>query len=231
MREFLGSSLFFGAFLSLLTYCIGLFLQKKLKHILLNPLLIAIILTIAALLVLDIDYDTYYDGAKYLSYLLTPATICLAIPLYEQFDLLKKNYRAVLCGVVSGVLTCLVSVFLLALLFRLDHATYVTLLPKSITTAIGMGISEELGGYVPITIAAIILSGILGNIFAPSFCKLFRITEPIAVGVAIGTSAHAIGTGKALELGEVEGAMSSLSVVVAGLLTVVGAPIFANFIV
>ena len=230
MREFLENSMFFGVFLTLLAYCIGLFVQKKLKHMLFNPLLIAIILTIVALLVLDIDYGTYYDGAKYLSYLLTPATVCLAIPLYEQFELLKKNYKAVLCGIASGILTCLVSVFLLALLFRLDHATYVTLLPKSITTAIGMGISEELGGYVSITITAIILSGILGNIFAASFCKLFKITEPIAVGVAIGTSSHAIGTTKALEIGAVEGAMSSLSIVVAGLLTVIGAPIFANFI-
>lgn len=230
MREFLENSMFFGVFLTLITYCIGLFVQKKLKHILLNPLLIAIILVIVALLAFDIDYDTYYESAKYVSYLLTPATVCLAIPLYEQFELLKKNYKAVLCGIASGILTCLVSVFLLALLFRLDHATYVTLLPKSITTAIGMGISKELGGYVSITIAAIILSGILGNIFAAPFCKLFKITEPIAVGVAIGTSSHAIGTTKALEIGAVEGAMSSLSIVVAGLLTVAGAPIFANFI-
>ncbi len=230
MREFLGSSMYFGVFLTLVAYCIGLFVQKKGKHILFNPLLIAILLVIAALLTLDIDYDAYYDSAKYLSFLLTPATVCLAIPLYEQFELLKKNYKAVLCGIASGILTCLVSVFVLALCFRLDHATYVTLLPKSITTAIGMGISEELGGYVSITIAAIILSGILGNIFAASFCKLFRITDPIAVGVAIGTSSHAIGTTKALEIGAIEGAMSSLSIVVAGLLTVVGAPIFANFI-
>ena len=231
MHEFLSGSLFFGAFLTLFAYCIGLIVQKKLKHMLFNPLLIAILFVIAVLLVCDIEYATYYGSAKYLSFLLTPATVCLAIPLYEQFELLKKNYKAVLCGIASGILTCLVSVFVLALVFRLDHATYVTLLPKSITTAIGMGISEELGGYVPITIAAIILSGILGNIFAPSFCRLFRITEPIAIGVAIGTSSHAIGTAKALELGAIEGAMSSLSIVVAGLLTVIGAPIFAEFII
>ena len=230
MLDFLENSMFFGVFLTLLAYCIGLLVQKKLKHMLFNPLLIAIILTIVALLTLGIDYDKYNESAKYLSFLLTPATVCLAIPLYEQFELLKKNYKAVLFGIASGIATCLVSVFLLALLFRLDHATYVTLLPKSITTAIGMGISAELGGYVSITIAAIILSGILGNIFAASFCRLFKITEPIAIGVAIGTSSHAIGTTKALEIGSVEGAMSSLSIIVAGLLTVVGAPIFANFI-
>ena len=135
-----------------------------------------------------------------------------------------------LLGIASGILSCLVSVFVLALIFKLDHATYVTLLPKSITTAIGIGVTEELGGYIPITVAAIILSGILGNMFAPSFCKIFKINHPIARGVAIGTSSHAIGTAKALEIGEIEGAMSSLSIVVAGLLTVIGAPIFATLI-
>lgn len=230
MREFLENSMFFGVLITLAAFLIGLWVQKKLKHMLFNPLLIAIVLVVTVLLALDIDYEKYKASAEPISFLLTPATVCLAIPLYEQFSQLKKNWRAVLAGIASGILTCLVSVFLLALAFRLDHATYVTLLPKSITTAIGMGVSEELGGYVPITIAAIILSGILGNIFAPSFCRLFRIREPIAVGVAIGTSAHAIGTSKALELGEVEGAMSSLSIVVAGLLTVVGAPLFAGFI-
>lgn len=230
MHEFLENSMFFGALLTLAAFLIGLLVQKKLKHMLFNPLLIAIILVIIVLLLLDIDYEKYKASAAPVSFLLTPATVCLAIPLYEQFSMLKKNWRAVLLGIASGILTCLVSVFLLAILFRLDHATYVTLLPKSITTAIGMGVSEELGGYVPITIAAIILSGILGNIFAPSFCKLFRIKDPVAVGVAIGTSSHAIGTSKALEIGQIEGAMSSLSIVVAGLLTVVGAPIFALFI-
>lgn len=231
MREFLENSMFFGVLLTLVAFLIGLVLQKKLKHMLFNPLLIAIVLVVVALLALDIDYEKYKASAEPISFLLTPATVCLAIPLYEQFTLLKRNWKAVLCGISCGIATCLVSVFLLALLFRLDHATYVTLLPKSITTAIGMGVSEELGGYVSITIAAIILSGILGNIFAASFCKLFKITEPIAVGVAIGTSSHAIGTSKALEIGQIEGAMSSLSIVVAGLLTVIGAPIFAMFIV
>lgn len=230
MHEFLENSMFFGVLLTLVAFLIGLFVQKKRKHMLFNPLLIAIILVVIALLVLDIDYEKYKASAEPISFLLTPATVCLAIPLYEQFALLKRNWKAVLCGISCGIVTCLVSVFLLALLFRLDHATYVTLLPKSITTAIGMGVSEELGGYVSITIAAIILSGILGNIFAASFCKLFKITEPIAIGVAIGTSSHAIGTSKALEIGQIEGAMSSLSIVVAGLLTVVGAPIFAMFI-
>ena len=124
----------------------------------------------------------------------------------------------------------LISVFVLALIFELDHKTYVTFLPKSITTAIGMGVSQELGGYVSITVAAIIITGVLGNVFAESVCKIFRIEEPVAKGVALGTSAHAIGTSRAMEMGEIEGAMSSLSIVVAGIITVVGASIFANFI-
>ena len=176
------------------------------------------------------DYPTYEAGAKYVSYLLTPATVCLAVPLYEQFQLLKKNAKAVLLGIFSGVLTSLGSIFLLSRLFRLDHATYVTLLPKSITTAIGVGVAEELGGYVSLTVAVILITGVLGNMIAEGLCKLFRITDPIARGVAIGTSSHAIGTAKAMELGEVEGAMSSLSIVVSGMLTVLGAAVFARFL-
>ena len=230
MHEFFEGSVFFAVFLTLLSYCIGLLIQKKLKHIIFNPLLIAIIITATVLIVFDFDYPTYKANASFISFLLTPATVCLAIPLYEQFELLKKNAAAVLCGITSGIISCLCSVLVFAIIFRLDHATYVTLLPKSITTAIGIGVSSELGGYESITVASIILSGILGNIFAVPFCKLCRITEPIAKGVAIGTSSHAIGTTKALEIGDAEGAMSSLSIVVAGLLTVVLAPIFANFI-
>ena len=160
---------------------------------------------------------------------MTPATICLAVPLYEQLALLKKHRNAILAGIVSGVMTSLAVVFLLSMLFSLDHSAYVTLLPKSITSAIGMGVSEELGGYVPITIAVIIMTGILGNVTAEAVCRIFRITEPVARGVAIGTSSHAIGTARAMEIGQIEGAMSSLSIVVSGLLTVAAAPFFAMF--
>ena len=177
-----------------------------------------------------IDYDAYNEGARYLSWLLTPATVCLAIPLYEEFELLKSNVRAVMCGIISGVLTSLITILVLALFFGLTHEEYVTLLPKSITTAIGMGVSEELGGYVTITVAVIIITGVIGNILAEFICKIFRIEEPIAKGIAIGSAAHAIGTAKAMEIGEVEGAMSSLSIAVAGILTVVGASVFAHFI-
>jgi predicted murein hydrolase (TIGR00659 family) len=230
MSELFANSVFFGVFISLFSYGIGTFLKKKFKLVIFNPLLIAVVLTIAALLILDIDYEKYNAGAKYISYLLTPATICLAVPLYEQFELLKKNYKAVLIGIAGGVVTSLASVLLLALLFNLSHSSYVTLLPKSITTAIGIVVSEELGGYIAITAAVIIITGVLGNILAESICKLFHITDPVAKGVAIGTSSHAIGTTKAMELGEIEGAMSSLSIVVAGLLTVIGAGIFSQFI-
>ena len=230
MSEMIVNSTYFGVVLSIGAFLVGRALQKRFKHPLCNPLLIAIVLVILFLLVFDVDYESYQSSAKYLSYLLTPATVCLAIPLYEQFELLKKNVKAVLAGIASGVLASLCCVLVLALLFRLDHASYVTFLPKSITTAIGMGVSEELGGYVSITVSVIILTGILGNIFAESACKLLRITEPIARGVAIGSASHAIGTAKAMELGEIEGAMSSLSIVVSGLLTVIGAAVFANFL-
>lgn len=184
----------------------------------------------AVLVVLDIDYEQYNEGAKYISYLLTPATVCLAVPLYEQLSLLKKNFKAVAAGIICGVLASLVSVLGLSILFGLTHEQYVTLLPKSITTAIGMGVSEELGGIVTITVAAIIITGILGNVMAEFVCKIFKIEHPIAKGLALGTASHAIGTAKAMEMGQVEGAMSSLAIAVAGLLTVVGASVFARML-
>ena len=230
MNEFMLDSAFAGVTISLLTYMIGMALKKKFHSGILNPLLLSIAVTIVLLISAGVDYDTYNEGAKYLSWLLTPATVCLAIPLYEQLELLKKNWAAVAAGIVSGVLTSLATVFVLALLFGLNHQEYVTLLPKSITTAIGMGVSEELGGYVTITVAVIVITGVLGNILGELVCRIFGIKEPIAKGLALGTSAHAIGTAKAMELGEIEGAMSSLCIAVAGVITVVGASIFANLL-
>ena len=227
MHDFLASSAFFGVFLSLAAYFAGMFLRKKTGLSFLNPLLISIILVIACLSVFKIDYDAYNQSAKLLSSLLTPATICLAVPLYEQLALLRKHKKAILLGVFSGVITSLVCVLALSLLFGLDHAAYVTLLPKSITTAIGMGVSQELGGHVSITVAVIILTGILGNMIAGIVCRIFSITEPVARGIAIGTSSHAIGTTRAMELGEIEGAMSGLSIVIAGIFTVAGASVFS----
>lgn len=220
-------SLFFGVLVSLLAYGVGVLMQRKFKLALLNPLLISVGVTIAVLVAGHISYKTYYHGARYISYLLTPATICLAVSLFEQLELLKKNWKAILAGISTGVLTSLVSIFVFAKVFHLNHAQYVTLLPKSITTAIGMGVSQELGGYVTLTVMAIIITGILGNMFAEHVYKLTRISHPVAKGIALGTSAHAVGTAKALEMGKTEGAMSGLSIAVAGLLTIIGAAIFA----
>lgn len=228
MKEFICGSVYFGVAVSLIGYGGGVYLKKKFKFAFLNPLLISIIFVIAVISILGIDYDTYEESTKFLSYMLTPATVCLAIPLYQQISLLKENLLAVALGIISGVLTSLVGVLLLAAAFGLDHEWYVTLLPKSITTAIGMGVSEELGGIVTITVAAIVVTGVLGNIIGDIIFRIFRIKEPIAQGLALGTSAHAIGTAKALEMGEIQAAMSSLSIAVAGLLTVVGASLFAS---
>ena len=211
MHELLEQSVFFGAVISIAAYEAGSLLKKKYHRAFLNPLLISVAVTMVVLLACRIDYDTYYEGAKYLSYLLTPATVCLAVPMYEQLELLKKNFKAVMAGIISGVLTSLLCILAMAIVFGLDHETYVTLLPKSITTAIGMGVSEELGGYVTITVATIVITGVLGNIIGEGVCRLFRIREPIARGVALGTASHAIGTARAMEMGEIEGAMSSLS--------------------
>lgn len=230
MNELFRDTLFFGMIISLLGYEAGIFLKKKFHSALFNPLLIAVVLVILVLKIFDIQYDTYLEGAKYLSYLLTPSTICLAIPLYRQILLLKNNLKAILIGVTSGVIASMGSVFCLAKLFRFSHEQYVTMLPKSITTAIGMGVSEEMGGIVTITVASIIITGILGNIIAESVCRIFHITEPVAKGLAMGTSSHAIGTARAMEMGEIEGAMSSLAIVVAGLLTVVLISGFASLI-
>ena len=229
MIDILNNSMFFGVLVSILAYEVGVLLKKKFKFALLNPLLISIVIIILILVGFHIDYDTYNDGAQLLSYLLTPATVCLAIPLYEQMELLKKNWKAIMGGIISGVLTSAVCILVLCLIFHLEHDMFVTLLPKSITTAIGMGVSEELGGLVTITVAVSIVTGVIGNVIGEAVCKLFRIYEPIAKGLALGTSSHAIGTAKALEMGEVEGAMSSLAIAVAGLLTVIGASVFAGF--
>lgn len=228
MNDVVQSSIFFGMAISLFSYEIGLLVKKKLKKAIFNPLLISVVLVILFLVVFHIDYETYNSGAKYLSYLLTPATVCLAVPLYQQLQLLKKNVKAVILGILSGVITSLTCVLLLSKLFGLNHQQYVTMLPKSITTAIGMGVAEELGGIVTITVSSIIITGILGNMMAELICKIFRITEPVAKGIAIGTAAHAVGTAKALEMGEVEGAMSSLAIAVAGLVTVIMASFYAN---
>ena len=221
MREFFASSSYFGVSITLLFFALGLALKKKFNWALLNPLLVASALTIALLLVLDIDYDSYNASASCLSYLLTPATVCLAVPLYQNLSILRKNIAAILCGIFSGVVANIALMLLLAVAFGLSHQQYITLLPKSITTAIGMGVSQELGGTVSLTIAVIILTGIFANISAEFVFRLFRVKDPVAMGVALGTAGHAIGTSKATELGKTEGAVSSLAIAVTGLISVV----------
>ncbi len=227
--DFFVNSLFFGVLVSLLGYESGVFLKKKTGLSVMNPLLISIVFVIAVLYLFHVDYEVYRTGGQYLSYLLTPATVCLAVPLYKQIHLLKKYGTAIVLSVFTGTLTSLAGVLILSVLFRLEHSMYVTLLPKSITTAIGMGMSEELGGIVNITVAVIVVTGVLGNVIGEGVLKLFHIENKIAKGLALGTSAHAIGTSKAMELGEIEGAMSSLAIVTAGLFTVIFAGIFSLF--
>ena len=228
MNNILNSSTFFGMFLTLAAYVLAVAIKKKLKSSLINPLLIAIMICIAVILAGRIEYDTYNQGAKYISVLLTPAIVCLAVPLYTQIEKLKQNFRAIMAGIISGVLTSLGSILLMAKIFGFSHEEYVTFLPKSITTAIGMSVSEELGGYVAITVTIIVLTGVFGNIICELVLKLFGIRNRVAKGIAIGTASHAIGTSKAMEIGEIEGAMSSLSIVVSGILTVILASIFAG---
>ncbi|MBE6031191.1 MAG: LrgB family protein [Clostridiales bacterium] len=229
MSEFIQNSAYFGLTLTFITFGIGNLAKKKFRNPLANPNIISIALIIIFLVSFDIDYDTYNKSAQYLSFLLTPATICLAIPLYEQLELLKKNFAAIMIGIFSGVIASGVSILLLAIAFNLDQALYITLLPKSVTTAIGIAVSEELGGYPALTVVSIMIAGLLGNVFSEVACNLFRIKEPIARGVGIGTASHAMGTAKAMEIGEVEGAMSGLSIAVAGVMTVAVASIFAQF--
>ncbi len=225
--NFLQDSVFFGVVLTVAAFELGLFLRRKFRTQIFNPLLISIIIIIAVLLVSGIEYEDYETGAGYISCLLTPATVAFAVPLYEQIEPLRQNWRAILLGILSGALTSAVCVLVLSVLYGLSHTQYVTLLPKSITTAIGMSVSEELGGIVTITVAVIIVTGVFGNMIAETVCRVFGITNPIAKGIGIGSASHAVGTAKAMELGQVEGAMSSLSIAVSGIITVVIADIFA----
>ena len=228
MTNFLSNSVFFGLLLCLVSYQIGVFLRQKTKIAAFNPLLISIIIVIFVLVIFHIKFKDFYNGSKYISYLLTPATVALAIPLYSKLTLLKDNFKAIMSGLIAGVLTSLISILVMSILFHLKHEYYVSMLPKSITTAIGIGVSEELGGISTITTAVIIVTGVFGNVMADIVYKVFKVTNPIAKGICLGASAHAIGTSKALEMGETEGAMSSLSIAVAGIITVIFASFFAK---
>ncbi len=230
MKELLTESVYLCMVLTLVCYQIGLAVKRRVKFPLANPLLVGAILIIGVLVALDIEYETYQASVRPIGVLLTPATVCLAIPLYRQLSLLKKYPLAILGGVLSGVLTAMVSIYFFSLAFGLTHEQYVSILPKSITTAIGMGVSEKMGGVVALTVISISISGISGTILADIWLKLLRIREPIAKGLALGTAAHALGASKAMEQGEIEGAMSSLSIVVTGILSVIAVSAFASLI-
>lgn len=229
-QEFIESSVFFGAAVSLTAYGIGMYLNRKFHFALFNPLLISIILTIAVLLLMNVSYDSYYRGAQYLSYLLTPATVCLAVPLYEKLETLKKNWKAILAGILSGILSSFGCV---------GHVAVVPPEPRRIRHIPARNPSrrpsesawrKNWAGYISIAAAAIIITGIVGNISAEILLRIFRVTEPVAKGIAIGSSSHVIGTTKAVEMGGTEGAVSSLSIVVSGLITAVAASFFAQII-
>lgn len=230
MREVIAESAYFGLVLSLLCYWIGVKLSEKLKSSLFNPLLIASAGVIVLLLFFGTDYETYDKSASYLTYFLTPATVCLAVPLYRQFEILKKNIRAVVLGIASGCIACMAVIAGMSFMFSFESSLTASILPKSITTAIAIGLSEEIGGMPSVTVVCVVITGIFGASVASFLFKLFRITDPVAQGLAAGASAHAIGTSKALELGEVQGAMSSLAIVVTGIMTVILAPLVINFI-
>ncbi len=178
MNSLLQDSVYFGVAISLASYALGMLLRRKTGLSFLNPLLVSIVLVIVTLLVTGVSYEKYNAGAAWLSYLLTPATICLAVPLYQQLELLRRNKTAIVSGIAAGVLSSMVIILLLALAFGFDHASYVTFLPKSITTAIGMGVAEELGGYVPVAVVAIVITGVLGNIIGEQVLRLFRLRNP-----------------------------------------------------
>lgn len=214
--------------ITIAAYQVGLFVSKKVKFPLCNALLITIVLVIGILLLTGYSNDAYQSGMKTISWLLTPATICLAVPLYEQLQVLKKDMKAILIGICAGTLASLLFVFGFCRLVGMDNVMLASLLPKSVTTAVGLALSEQGGGNSAIAAAAIILTGILGSIIGPLLCKLFRIKHPVARGVAFGTASHVIGTSKAHELSPLTGAVSSLSLTVAGVLTAVLFPLFVG---
>lgn len=221
MTQILSQSGFFAVALTVTAFCIGAACQRKWKKAILNPILIGAALVMLTLWVLDIPVQQYQQDCKLLTYLITPATICLAIGFYEQLQKLKKHLRAILIGVTGGTLASLLSVWLLSRLFGFSQVLTVSLLPKSITSAIGVVLSEQAGGVGALTTAIIIITGIFGNAVGPALSKLFRLRDPISQGVGFGTASHVVGTSRAAEISPLAGAVSSLSLTLAGLITAV----------
>ena len=215
------STPYFGIALTILYYWIGTKIQKKTGLVICNNLIIAAGLVVVTLLLFRIPYDSYYVGGSIINAFLGPATACMAVNIYRKLELLKKNWLPVLVGCLAGAVTSIASVFVMSRLFGLDRAMTVSLLPKSVTTPIASAISEGQGGIVSITVAAVIFTGIVGNLMAPFLIKLFRVKDSLAAGLGVGACSHAIGTAKALEIGDTEGAMSGLAIGICGVITAV----------
>ncbi|WP_026886744.1 LrgB family protein [Clostridium beijerinckii] len=227
MNDMINSPVF-GVLISIIAYEIGLLIKQKLKLSIFNPLLIAIIILITFLLKFNINYDDYNSGGQVISFFLAPATIALALPLYKKFSLFKENALPILLGILFGAVSGIISVILLSKAFNLSSELTKSLIPKSITTPIGMALSKQLGGLPSVAVVAIIITGILGSIIGPFLYKILRINDKVAMGIAMGSSSHAVGTAKAMEIGEIEGAMSSLTIAISGIVTVLIAPILLN---
>lgn len=223
--EVITNNILFGLVLSLGAFEIGLFINRKTKIAILNPLLISILFIICFLFAFNIDFDTYNNGGQFINVFLGPSTVVLAVPLYKQLDLLKKNAKAILIGVFIGSSLGIFSIIGISYLVGLNTVMIKSLIPKSVTTPIGISVSQQIGGLIPITVLAIIITGIIGAVIGPTICKIFKIEDKVAIGISIGTASHAVGTTKALELGEIEGAMSSLSIGIAGIMTVIIGPL------
>ena len=215
--------------LSILTYEIGILIQKRVKNPIANPLLIAMLLMIGILVATGTPVETYNTGGSFISMCLSPATVVLAVPIFRQMEVLKRNLLPILAGALVGSLVSMGSVFALCRLFGLEDKLTASLLPKSITTAIAQDVSSVLGGIPSVTVICVCLTGILGAIALPSFLKLVRISDPVATGIAIGTASHAVGTSRAIQLGETEGAMSGLAIGIAGIITAVLASVIPFF--
>ena len=220
MLNNLTASPLFGIVLSFGCYCIGLAVQKKVKSPLANPLIVGTVLGAALLLALDIPLENYQQGGKYITLFLAPATAILALSIYRQAKVLKENLLPVVAGTAVGSAVSMSSVLLLCRLFRLDEVMANSLLAKSVTTAIAIEITAQQGGLPSITVAAVVITGIMGAVFSPLMIRMFRVKDRVAAGLAIGTASHALGTTKALQIGDIEGAMSSIAIGTAGLVTV-----------
>jgi len=228
--ESLIASPLFGITLSLLAFEAGNIVFKKTKSPFFNPLLVGTSLVIFILLYFNIDIENYNKGAGFISFFLGPATVVLAVPLYNQMKLLKSNSVAIITGILVGSVASIISVVLFSRLLAIDELLLLSLIPKSITTPIGIELSKQIGGLPSLTVISIVIAGNTGYIAAPFICRLFRIKNPVAKGIAIGTSAHALGTTKAIEMGEVEGAMGGLAIGLAGIVTVLTTPLLLKFL-